>query len=70
LRNVVFDGELVRISGVIPLRNAVGFAGTETEYCGRNVAAENQLEAEFVLVAKILRPGFGALGHDPNKFWM
>jgi site-specific DNA recombinase len=51
LRDVVFDGEMVRISGVIPLRNAARIAGTETDSLGRNPTPE----AVFAFTAPVLR---------------
>ena len=67
LRNVIFDGDEIRISGVIPLKNAAGIAGTGIESCGRNPTVEDHLEAEFVLVGKILRSRPIALEHNPKR---
>jgi site-specific DNA recombinase len=51
VRRVVFDGDRVRIVGVIPLTDPGGIATTGIESCGRNTS----LEARFTLSARILR---------------
>jgi site-specific DNA recombinase len=51
LRRIVFEGDQVRISGVIPLAASGGIANTGIESCGPNAA----LSASFTLTAAVHR---------------
>ncbi len=62
LRKVIFEGNQVRISGVLPLPPLGRIATTETDLYGRNTTAHDATYAEFVLVEK-LAPAPTTIGH-------